>query len=341
MSSPPAVLRSVSTPTRRARAALLACATGFFLCAGGAAAQWRPAGPVKFIVPFPPGGATDVLARVAANEMTKAGRLGQSVIVENRAGANGMLGTNAVAKAAPDGQTLCVCTTGQISVAGLLGEKPQYDPEKDLIPVAGGWSSGLIVMVRPGLPVQNVAELIAWARANPNKLNIANSGKGSPTHLGAELLRFIANVSWTNVPYPGEADAIRAVAGGFADVYPASVVSAAPALMRDGPLRAIATFSSRRTVAFPNLPTIAEQGFPSFNADPISGFNAPTGTPAAAVQTLSQEIQAGLHSEAGRAAFEKAGMTSIISDAATWGALVAADRAKWARLIREAGVKAD
>ena len=334
-------------PRHSARRSLFAClapaalGVGLALAALSAQAQWKPAGTVRLIVPFGPGGATDVLARVAATETNKGGRLGQTMIVENRAGANGLLGAGQVARAAPDGQTLCVCTTGQISVAGLLGEKPQYDPEKDLIPVAGGWSSGLIVMVRPDLPVRNIAEFIAYARANPGKVNMANAGKGSPTHLGAELLRFLANTSWTNVPYPGEADAIRAVAGGFADWYPASVVSPAIGLMKDGRLRAIATFSSRRTVAFPDLPTIAEQGYPGFNSDPISGFNAPAGTPAAAVETLSRELQAALRSETARAAFDKAGMNSIVSDAAAWGALVAADRAKWAKLIREANVKVD
>ncbi len=311
------------------------------LAASSAFAQWRPTAPVRFIVGYAPGGATDQLARVVAAEINKAGRLGQPVIVENKAGAGGLLGADYVAKAPPDGHIVCVCSTASITVAGLLGEKPQYDPVKDFAPLSGGWSSGMVMVVRPDLPVNNIQELVAYAKANPGKLNVANIGTGSPTHLGGELFKSLAGVSFTNVPYKGEAEAIQAVSGGFADVYAATVISSAPGLIKNGRLRAIATFSSRRTPMFPDLPTIREQGYPTFNSDPLTGFNVAAATPPEIAQTLSREIQSALRSEGARRAIENAGMIPLVSDPQSWGTLIAQDRAKWAKLIKDAGIKAN
>ncbi len=302
-----------------------------------AQAQWKPDNPVRLIVPFGPGGGTDLLARSVAVELRKS--LGQPVLVENRPGGNGWIGANAVAKASPDGLMLCVCSTGQTSTAGLLGEQPPYNPLKDLVPVSGGWSTTVLLAVRNGLPVSSMAELIAYAKSTPQKLSFGNVGIGSPNHLGGELLSYLAKIELLQVPYKGESDAITALASGTIDIYAPTTSSNAPALIRDGRIKAIAVFTSERLPAFPGLLPVREQGYSEFSMDPITGFYVPAGTPAVIIDTLSKAIQDALKSSGIRESVEKAGARPLIYDASTFRQLVIADRDKWFRLKDAGAIK--
>ncbi len=311
----------------------LACTSLF---AFAQSAPWKPTGVIKLVVPFTAGGATDRLARVVAGEMSKT--LG-TTIVENKPGAGGNIGNDYVAKSAPDGHTICVCSAAILSMAGVLGEPVNFDPEKDFVALTGGWGSTLILVVRNDLPIHNISELIAYARANPGKLNYGLVGFGGPPHMGGEMLKYMAKVNWTNIPYPGESDAIRALVGGFLDFYAPTLVSAAIPLVKEGKLRAIATFSSKRSDAFPNLPTIIEQGYPEFNADVNNGFLVPAKTPARIIDVLSQHMQMALRSPIAVQAIDGAGMVPLVSDPQTFEAILKRERLKWTSFVKLANIK--
>ncbi len=251
-----------------------------------------PERPIKLIVPYPPGGSTDPAARLLAADL--APRLGQQVIVENKAGASGAIGTEAVARAAPDGYTL-LFHTSVIATDPTLKRSAPYDVKRDLAPVSLAVTGPYLMVVNPSLPVRTVADLIAYAKANPGKLNVGSAGPGSSGHLIAELFKKAAGVDMVHVPYKGGGPSIVGLVGNEVQVV-FDTFSGSRNLAESGKLRAIAVTSEARSVLMPDVPTVSESGLKGFSAVYWLGFFAPAGTPAPIVDTLSTAIRGALES---------------------------------------------
>ncbi len=255
-------------------------------CAGTAQAQAWPAKPIKLVVNFPPGGAADQIARAVGLPLAEA--LGQPVVVENRAGANGNIGGEAVAKAAPDGYTLLMSSGGMVSVNPHIYARMSFDPARDLVPVASAARVLVYLLVRPDLPAQNIAEFIAYLKANPGKLSYGSPGNGSSPHLAGEMMKSQAGVFAVHVPYRGAAPALQDLLAGQIDYFFDPGIGLNQ--VRAGKLRLLAVGSPKRSPAFPDVPTLAEAGLKGFDADTVFGFYAPAGTPAEVIARLNREI---------------------------------------------------
>ena len=255
-------------------------------CAGTAQAQAWPAKPIKLVVNFPPGGAADQIARAVGVPLAEA--LGQPVVVENRAGANGNIGGEAVAKAAPDGYTLLMSSGGMVSVNPHIYARMSFDPARDLVPVASAARVLVYLLVRPDLPAQNIAEFIAYLKANPGKLSYGSPGNGSSPHLAGEMMKSQAGVFAVHVPYRGAAPALQDLLAGQIDYFFDPGIGLNQ--VRAGKLRLLAVGSPKRSPAFPDAPTLAEAGLKGFDADTVFGFYAPAGTPAEVITRLNREI---------------------------------------------------
>ena len=255
-------------------------------CAGTAQAQAWPAKPIKLVVNFPPGGAADQIARAVGLPLAEA--LGQPVVVENRAGANGNIGGEAVAKAAPDGYTLLMSSGGMVSVNPHIYARMSFDPARDLVPVASAARVLVYLLVRPDLPAQNIAEFIAYLKANPGRLSYGSPGNGSSPHLAGEMMKSQAGVFAVHVPYRGAAPALQDLLAGQIDYFFDPGIGLNQ--VRAGKLRLLAVGSPKRSPAFPDVPTLAEAGLKGFDADTVFGFYAPAGTPAEVIARLNREI---------------------------------------------------
>ena len=255
-------------------------------CAGTAQAQAWPAKPIKLVVNFPPGGAADQIARAVGVPLAEA--LGQPVVVENRAGANGNIGGEAVAKAAPDGYTLLMSSGGMVSVNPHIYARMSFDPARDLVPVASAARVLVYLLVRPDLPAQNIAEFIAYLKANPGKLSYGSPGNGSSPHLAGEMMKSQAGVFAVHVPYRGAAPALQDLLAGQIDYFFDPGIGLNQ--VRAGKLRLLAVGSPKRSPAFPDVPTLAEAGLKGFDADTVFGFYAPAGTPTEVIARLNREI---------------------------------------------------
>jgi len=301
-----------------------------------ARAEW-PDRPIRIIVPFPPGGGTDNVARVLAQHLQT--KLGQPVAVENRSGASGVIGTEAVARAGPDGTTLAMTASGPLSILPQMLSVP-YDPLQGLTPVAIP-SVGPLLMVLPvDRAPRDVASFIAWARAKPGGVNACSIGIASPSHLAAEMFFRRLDLPFTHVPHRGSGPALTDAIAGHCDVLFDSVGSAGPHV-REGRLRALAITSAARSPGWPDLPTLGESGLPGYEAVTWSGLVAPPGMPTAIVQRLNAESRAAFHAPAARAALEAQGAT--ISDLTPDGmrAFLEAEIARWGTVIRAGNIKAD
>src|SRR4030095_5020494 len=252
-----------------------------------ACAQTYPTKPIRLVVPFPPGGATDILARDVAQKLSDA--WGQSFVVDNRPGAGGNIGSELVAKAAPDGYTLEMGTVGTHAINASLYAKMPYDHVKDFVPVILVAGVPNVLVVNPSVPVNSVAELIAYAKANPGKLNFASSGNGTSIHLSGELFKVMAGVQITHVPYKGSAPALQDLLGGQVQLMFDNLPPSLPQI-KAGKLKALAVTSTTRAAALPDVPTMAESGLPGFEASSWFGVLAPAGTPPAIVAKLNAEI---------------------------------------------------
>src|SRR5512144_2335881 len=255
--------------------------------AAGAWAQDYPTKPIRIVVPFPPGGATDLLARAVAQRLTE--KWGQAVLVDNRPGAGGNIGSELVAKSAPDGYTLEMGTVGTHSINASLYAKMPYDHVKDFVPIILVAGVPNVLVVNPALPVNSVQELVAYAKANPGKLNFASSGNGTSIHLSGELFKVMAGVQMTHVPYKGSAPALQDLIGGQVQLMFDNLPPSLPQI-KAGKLRALAVTTATRSPALPDLPTIAESGLPGFEASSWFGIVAPAGTPPAIVAKLNAEV---------------------------------------------------
>ncbi len=298
-------------------------------------AQAWPAKPVRLIVPFPPGGSTDIVARIVAQKVSE--RLGQSLVVENRGGAGGTVGTEAAAKAPKDGYTLTVASTSTHVVAPSVYLKLGYDPVKDFAPVSLIAVSPYLLVVNPSLEAKSLKDLIALAKARPGRLNYASAGTGSTTHLSMEMLKNAAGVYIVHIPYNGNGPAGSAVVAGQVEVLFGSLPAVLP-FVRSGRVRALAVGTPVRSPSLPEVPTVAESGFPGFDASLWLAIMAPTGTPGAVVERLNTELRAVIGNPETADMLSKAGAEPLLSSPAELAALVRDGVAKYAKIVKQAGV---
>jgi tripartite-type tricarboxylate transporter receptor subunit TctC len=308
------------------------------LVAALACAQTYPTKPIRLVVPFPPGGATDILARDVAQKLTEA--WGQSVIVDNRPGAGGNIGSELVAKSAPDGYTLEMGTVGTHAINASLYAKMPYDHVKDFTPVILVAGVPNVLVVNPALPANSVAELIAYAKANPGKLNFASSGNGTSIHLSGELFKVMAGVQITHIPYKGSAPALQDLLAGQVQMMFDNLPPSLPQI-KAGKLRALAVTSLARAPALPDVPTLAESGLPGFEASSWFGILAPAGTPAPIVAKLNAEIAKWLATPEAKEKLSKQGANAAGGTPDDFAKHIATETAKWAKVVKDSGAKID
>jgi tripartite-type tricarboxylate transporter receptor subunit TctC len=292
---------------------------------------------IKIVVPLAPGGGTDAIARVLAQEMAK--DLGGNVMVENKAGAGTIVGTQAVVSSEADGYTLLMGTFASAVNSSLLAKLP-YDARRDLAPVALVARAFNIVVVDPNSPLKSVADLIAAARADPGKLSFGTYGTGSSAHLGGELFKSLAGVNMTPVPYKGSAPAITDLLGGQIQVM-FTTVSSAAALIEAGQLRALAVTSAERSPAFPQLPTVAEAGVPGYVLENWYGLFAPGKTPPEIVDRLNRAAGKAFQSEAFRKIAANEGLTMVAAPPEEFARYFRGEEERWRKLIQDAGIKVE
>ena len=306
------------------------------LHAACAAAQAWPAKPIRLMVPFPPGGSTDIVARIVAQKLAE--RLGQSIVIENRGGAGGTLGTAVVAKAAPDGYTLTVASTSTHVVAPGVYAKLDYDPVKDFAPVGLMAVSPYLLVVNPSLPAKSLQELVGLAKKQPGKLNYASAGVGSTTQLAMEMLKSASGTFILHIPYNGNGPAGTALIAGQVEVLFGSL----PALLphaKSGRARALAVGTPKRSPSLPDVPTVAELGYPGFDASLWLAIMAPAGTPQPVIERLNKEIGVLVSAADTREAFDKAGTEPLTGSPADLAAMIRDGVPKYAQIIKTAGIK--
>jgi tripartite-type tricarboxylate transporter receptor subunit TctC len=318
---------------RFALASLLALA-----CASGFAQQAYPTKPVRLVVPFPPGGTTDILARAVAQKLTET--LGQQVVVDNKPGAGGNIGSDMVAKSPPDGYTLLMGTVGTHAINASLYAKMPYDHVKDFAPVILVAGVPNVLVVTPGLPVHSVTELIAYAKANPDKLTFASSGSGTSIHLAGELFKVSTGVKMEHAPYKGSAPALTDLMGGQTQLMFDNLPSSLP-FIKAGKLRALAVTSSARAAALPDVPTMVEAGVPGYEASSWFGVLAPAGTPREIVAKLNGEVARWLVTPEAKEKLSAQGAIAAGGTPEDFSRHIATETVKWAKVVKESGAKAD
>lgn len=316
---------------------LVTCAC-MALPAACAYAQTWPAKQVRFIAPFPPGGGTDITCRVIAPKLADA--LGHPVIVDNRGGAGGMIGVDLAAKAPPDGYTIVLGTIGPMAINPSLYSKMPFDPVKDLMPVTLAADALNVLVVHPALPIKNVKELVALAKARPNQLFFGSSGPGATDHLAGELFNLLAGTKMVHVPYKGGAPAmIDLMAGNVQLIF--ATVSTAVGQIKSGRIRALAMTGTKRFVQMPELPTIAEAGVPGFAVNNWYGIFVPAGTPKEIVARLNTDIVKILAMPDVKQKLLDSGIEAISNTPEQFAAYIQAETKKWAKVVKDANVKVD
>lgn len=304
----------------------------------GVAAQTYPNRPIRLIVTFAPGGGADFMGRAIAPLLSE--QLGQTVVVDNRAGANGIVGADAASKAAADGYTLLLGAAGTLSVAPHLGEPMPFDPARDLLPVSLVATSPFVLTVNKSLPVDSVKFLIAYAKANPGKLNFGSSGKGGAPHLATELFGSMADIKMVHVPYRGLGPAVADLIAGQIQVLFADVPLVAEHA-KAGTLKALAVSGGNRSGVMPELPTVAEAGLPGYVAGTWYGVFLPAKTPPAIVERVSAALKTVLAEPALKAAIAKQGAEAQWMAPGQFADFVRTDSAKWGKLIQDLAIKID
>ena len=314
---------------------LLVAALCCVIALSASAQQEFPTKTVRIIVPFAPGGSTDIFARYIAEKLAPA--LGKPVVVENRAGASGNIGAEAVAHAPPDGHTLLMATTGVMAINNALFANMPFDAAKDLEPVIFAASITNVLVVARDFPAKSAAELIAMAKAKPGSLSFGSSGAGSSTHLSSELFKSMAGIDMLHVPYKGSSQAIADLLGGrismLIDNMPGAI-----GFINDGRLRALGVTGSQRSPALPDVPTIAESAIPGYESLSWSGIAAPAGTPKEVIARLNREIAAVLAQPDIREKFAQAGADTIGGSPQQFADHIRSEREKWSKLIRDRGI---
>jgi tripartite-type tricarboxylate transporter receptor subunit TctC len=303
-----------------------------------ASAQSYPNRTIRLVVPFPAAGTTDILARAVAQKLTEA--LGQAVVVDNRPGAAGNIGSDLVAKSAPDGYTLLMGTVGTHAINPSLYSKMPYDHVKDFAPVVLVAGVPNVLVVNPALPVNSVSDLIKLAKDKPGQINFASSGSGTSIHLSGELFKTMAGVDMTHVPYKGSSPALTDLIGGQVQIMFDNLPSALPQI-KSGRLRAIAVTSLKRAPVLPDIPTINESGLPGFEASSWFGVLAPAGTPATVVARINAEVNKWLQSADAREKLLGQGAEAAGGSPERFANHIRAESEKWAKVVKASGAKVD
>lgn len=323
---------------RVSRLVISACAClGIVAGSQTALAQTYPDHPVRIIVAFAPGGPTDVMARLLAQRLSE--NLGKQFFVENQAGAGGNIGMGNAARAAPDGYTLLVASSSYVVNPSLFA-KPSYDAYKDFIPVTNVGVSPNILAVNPGVPAKSVSELIAYIKSNPGKASFASPGAGTTPHLSGELFKLTLGLDMVHVPFGGAGPALQSTVAGHT---PMAFVAMPPAtaLVQEGKVRGLAVTSKKRSPALPDVPTMAEAGIKDQEADTFQGVLVPAGTPKPIVDLLERELVKIVKSDDMKARFAELGFESVGSSQAEFAAQIRAEIPKWAKVIKDAGIKTE
>ena len=309
-----------------------AAALAMVAAATCAAAQNYPNRPIRMVVPFPPGGAVDVIGRVVAPALSE--RLGQQLVIDNRGGANAIIGTDITAKAAPDGYTLMIVPAGH-AITPNVSRKLPYDTLKDLAAVGLVGNGAYVLVVHSGLPVKSVSEFVAHAKARPGKLNYAATGYGNATHLAGELFKVLTGVDMVYILYKGGGPALTDVISGQVSAFFAGVASSA-AHIKSGKVRALGVTTVRRAAALPDIPTIAEAGVPGYEVDGWYGILAPARTPQAIIQRLNADINAVVATQDAKDRLLAVGLQARGTTPAEFHQMIVNDIARWANVAKKA-----
>lgn len=310
----------------------------FAVAATGAAAQSYPAKTVRMIVPFPPGAGVDIVSRAVSGRLAEA--LGQQLIIDNRAGAGGILGAELAAKAPPDGYTIFMATAGILTVIPHLQAKLPYSVERDFAPVSLVASVPSVLVVHPSMPVKSVKELIALAKAKPGQINYASTGNGTLPHLAAEFFKQQAKVNMVHIAYKGSAPATTDLLGGNVQVFFGNMLSVIEQV-RSGRLRALAVTSQQRQAVANDIPTMIESGFPGFEAGTWFGLMAPAATPREVLARLHGDVAKAVRQPDVQKQLAGQGATTIGNTPEQFAAYIKSESAKWAKVLAASGVKAD
>jgi tripartite-type tricarboxylate transporter receptor subunit TctC len=329
-------MKPVSNSRRLLLTALGALALPLPLAAQAQA--WPARQPIRFVIPYPPGGASDVTARVLGAKLSET--FGQAVVIENRPGANGIIALDHVAKAAPDGYTILMANLGPNAINPVVYNKLPYDAVKDFVPITLTSIVPQILVVNPALPIRSVQELIAYAKANPGKLTFASAGNGASNHLSGELFNTMAGIRMTHIPYKGDTPAMTDVIAGTVDVMFPTAIAATPHV-KAGRLRAIGVTSTKRVPSLPDVPTVAEAGVPGFEAVSWGGVMAPAGTPQEVINRFNTEINRILKLPDVTEKLSSLGAEIVGSTPAAFAEYLNAEIAKWGKVARENNVKLD
>lgn len=322
---------------RPAQRLALAALSAFALLAGGAAAQPYPSRPVRVIVPFAPGGATDIIARLVAQKL--ADRLGQSVVVENKPGAGTTIGNAEVAKAKPDGYTLLFAPTPFV-ISQVVYPTLPYDPQKDFAPVSLLAVSPFILVVNAAFPAKSTAELVAIAKAKPGTVTFASAGNGTVPHLAGELFKLRAGIDIVHVPYKGGGPAIVDLVSGQVPMMFATPIEVSQHV-QSGRLRVLGATSLARLAAMPDVPTLSESGYPDFEVLSFFGVLAPAGTPPEIVNRVAADLAAVMEMSDVRERFAQQSAEARVLGPAAFSAFLARERDKWADIVKRSGAKVD
>ena len=309
-----------------------------FMHAPVAAQGAYPNKSVKLIVPFPPGGGNDVIGRVIAQKLSD--RWGQTVVVDNRAGANGIVGLQALTQSAPDGYTLAVGAAGPLAVNPSLYARLPYDPIKDFAPITNMVNYPLLLVTHPSVPVKNVRELVALAKAKPDQLSYASPGSGNSGHLAGELFNSMAGVQTVHVPYKGQGPALTDLLSGQVSMLYSSIPSVIQQV-KSGQLRALAVGSAKRLPSLPDIPTLAESGVPGYEAYSWVGLVAPAHTPADIVKKIHRDVSDILKDKEVAEKLNQQGALPVGDTPEEFGLYIKSEIAKWGKVVRDANIKAD
>lgn len=302
------------------------------------AASNYPNRPIRIIVTFPPGGPTDIIARAVGQKLAEA--WGQAVVVDNRPGAGGNIGTDLAAKAAPDGYTLVLSNFGPMAISPGVYAKLPYDPVKDLAPITLAATGWFFMVVNPASPATSVKDLIALAKAKPEQITFSSSGNASPSHLAGALFQSSAGIRLTHVPYKGGAPAVAAVIGGEVQMAIESPPPIVPQV-KAGKLRALGAARATRSPLLPDVPTVSEAGLPGFEVGSWYGFHAPAGTPKAIIDKLNMQMVKAMNLPEMRERLSSVGAETIAGSPAEYGKFVQSEIKKWSTVIKATGVKVD
>ena len=316
----------------------IAAALVLVVASGAAFAQAYPGKPIRIVVPFAAGGTSDILARAIGPKLTAA--WGQPVVIENKTGANGNVGAEFVVRSAPDGYTMLLSDVGALAISPSVYPSLPFDPIKDFAPVIMVSYSPHVLAVHPSVPANSIKELIAFAKANPGKLNFANSGTGGAPHLAGVDFAQRAGIKWAYIPYKGGSAAVTDVVAGVSNVLFNGMLATYPSV-KGGRLRGLAVTSVERVPSAPDLPTVAESGMPGFVTGSYQGLLAAAGTPREVIAKLNTELTRILNTQEMKDMLAKQGTEVRAGAPEALGTFIASEKARWATVVKEAGIKAD